>query len=123
MTASGSYLVGDQSVTVLSTATQDVLGSIAIGGQPSCAIESPDGKRLYIADYAGTVTVLEIAAAAAPADALTSDDELTAPHRVGVLRPAGARADAGLAAASPSRRLVGRGMIATRAGVWRAGPG
>jgi DNA-binding beta-propeller fold protein YncE len=75
-----AYLVGDQNVTVLSTATQDVIGSIAVGGDPSCAIESPDGKRLYIADYAGTVTVLEIAVAAAPADVSTADDELTAPR-------------------------------------------
>jgi YVTN family beta-propeller protein len=75
-----AYLVGDQSVTVLSTAKRDVIGSIVIGGQPSCAIESPDGKRLYIADYAGTVTVLGIAAATASADALASDDEATSPH-------------------------------------------
>jgi DNA-binding beta-propeller fold protein YncE len=75
-----AYLVGDQSVTVLSTATQDVIGSIAVDGDPSCAIESPDGKRLYVADYAGTVTVLEIAVAPAPADVLTADDELTAPR-------------------------------------------
>jgi DNA-binding beta-propeller fold protein YncE len=74
------YLVGDQHVTVWSTATHDVLGSITVGDQPSCVVESPDGKRLYIADYAGTVTELEISAAAAPADALTSDDELTAPQ-------------------------------------------
>jgi DNA-binding beta-propeller fold protein YncE len=70
------YLVGDQHVTVWSTATQDALGSITVGDQPSCAVESPDGKRLYIADYAGTVTELAISAA----DALTSDDELTARH-------------------------------------------
>ena len=75
-----AYLVGDQSVTVLSTATQDVIGSIAVDGDPSCAIESPDGKRLYIADYAGTVTVLAIAVAAAPAEVRTADDELTAPR-------------------------------------------
>lgn len=75
-----TYLVGDQSVTVLSTTTQDVVGRISVDGPPSCAIESPDGKRLYVADYAGTVTVLEIAVATAPADVLTSDDELTAPH-------------------------------------------
>jgi DNA-binding beta-propeller fold protein YncE len=75
-----AYLVGDQSVTVLSTSTRDVIGSIEIGGQPSCVIESPDGKRLYIADYAGMVTVLGIAAPTTPADALTSDDEATAPH-------------------------------------------
>jgi DNA-binding beta-propeller fold protein YncE len=74
------YLVGDQHVTVWSTATHDVLGSITVGDQPSCAVESPDGKRLYIADYAGTVTELEISATSASSDALTSDDELTAPH-------------------------------------------
>jgi DNA-binding beta-propeller fold protein YncE len=75
-----AYLVGDQGVTVLSTATQDVIGNITVAGDPSCAIESPDGRRLYIADYAGTVTVLEIAVTAAPADVLTADDELTPPH-------------------------------------------
>src|SRR5277367_4949346 len=75
-----AYLVGNEGVTVLSTATQDVMGNIAVDGDPSCAIESPDGRRLYIADYAGTVTVLEIAVAATPADVPTADDELTAPH-------------------------------------------
>jgi DNA-binding beta-propeller fold protein YncE len=74
------YLVGDQSVTVLSTRTEDVVGRIAIDDQPSCAIESPDGKRLYVAGYSGTVTVLAIALATAPAHLLTSDDELTAPR-------------------------------------------
>jgi DNA-binding beta-propeller fold protein YncE len=74
------YLVGDQHVTVWSAATLDVLGSITVGDQPSCAVESPNGERLYIADYAGTVTELEISAAAASAEARTSDDELTAPH-------------------------------------------
>lgn len=73
-----AYLVGDEHVTVLSTATLDVLGSITVADQPSCVVESPDGKRLYVADYAGTITELAIAAAAA--GALTSDDELTAPH-------------------------------------------
>jgi len=74
------YLVGDQRVTVLSTATRHVVGSIVTGGRPSCVVESPDGKRLYIADYAGTVTVLGIAAATAPTHAMTLDDELTAAH-------------------------------------------
>ena len=75
-----AYLIGDQGVTVLSTATQDVIGGIAVDGDPSCVIESPDGKWLYVADYAGTVTVLNIAVAAAPADARTPDDEQTAPR-------------------------------------------
>jgi DNA-binding beta-propeller fold protein YncE len=78
---SRAYLVGDTTVTVLSTRTHDVIGSIATGAQPSCAIESPAGNRLYIADYAGTVTVLAVDAAAIPATALTSDDDApTTPH-------------------------------------------
>jgi DNA-binding beta-propeller fold protein YncE len=78
---SRAYLVGDTSVTVLSTRTQDIIGSIATSAQPSCAIESPAGNRLYIADYAGTVTVLAVDTAAIPATALTSDDDApTTPH-------------------------------------------
>ena len=53
-----AYLVGDSSVTVLSTSTHDVIGSIVTGSQPSCVTESPDGSRLYVADYAGAITVL-----------------------------------------------------------------
>jgi YVTN family beta-propeller protein len=78
---SRAYLVGDTGVTVLSTRTHDVIGSIATGAQPSCAVESPAGNRLYIADYAGTVTVLAVDAAATPATALTQDDDApTTPH-------------------------------------------
>jgi DNA-binding beta-propeller fold protein YncE len=69
-----AYLVGDQGVAVLSTATQDFLGRIAINGQPACAIESPDGNRLYIAGHAGIVTVLATASANAP---VTAEDEPT----------------------------------------------
>jgi hypothetical protein len=57
-----------------------VIGGIAVDGDPSCVIESPDGKRLYVADYAGSVTVLDIAVVAAPADVRAADDELTAPR-------------------------------------------
>ena len=57
-----AYLVGEQSVAVVSTQTHNVIGTIAVAGQPSCVSESPDGKHLYIADYAGTVSVLTIAA-------------------------------------------------------------
>jgi YVTN family beta-propeller protein len=69
-----AYLVGDTGVTVLSTSTHDVIGSIVIGPQPSCVIESPDGNRLYIADYAGTVTTLAIAPTS------TRDDPPNLPH-------------------------------------------
>ncbi|MCV7399630.1 YncE family protein [Mycobacterium fragae] len=64
------YLVSDESVMVLDTLTANVIASVAVGSQPSCVVESPDGSRLYISDYAGSVTVL----------AITSYDEPTAPH-------------------------------------------
>jgi YVTN family beta-propeller protein len=56
-----AYLVRDDSVTVLSTLTLDVIGTLGVAMQPSCVVESPDGKCLYIADYSGTVTVAPIA--------------------------------------------------------------
>ncbi|WIM90078.1 YncE family protein [Candidatus Mycobacterium wuenschmannii] len=75
-----AYLVGDQHVTVWSTLTQEVLGIITVGEEPSGAVESTDGTRLYIGDYAGTVTELAISAAAAQVGGLTTGDEWTAPH-------------------------------------------
>jgi DNA-binding beta-propeller fold protein YncE len=75
-----AYLVSDDNVMVLSTLTYDVIGGIAVGGQPSCVIESPIGSCLYIADYVGAVTVLAIESATASADASTSDDEPTTPN-------------------------------------------
>jgi YVTN family beta-propeller protein len=69
-----AYLVGDSGVTVWSTATHDVIGSIVTGAQPSCATESPDGNRLYIADYAGGITVLTVASTNASTDPHTPDE-------------------------------------------------
>ncbi|UQX10481.1 YncE family protein [Candidatus Mycobacterium methanotrophicum] len=79
-----AYLVGETGVTVLSTSTRDVVGSIVVGAQPSCLTESPDGNRLYIADYVGAITVLTIAPRAACTDAMTADEVPTAPPQ-GVL--------------------------------------
>lgn len=76
-----AYLIGDDSVTVWSTATRDVIGSIVTGAPPSCATESPDGNRLYVADYAGAITVLAVAPTDASAEVLNPDDELTAPNQ------------------------------------------
>jgi YVTN family beta-propeller protein len=76
-----AYLVGDSSVTVWSTTTHDVLGSIVTGAQPSCVTESPDGARLYIADYAGAITVLTIASTTSSEDPFNPDEILTAPNQ------------------------------------------
>jgi YVTN family beta-propeller protein len=56
-----AYLVSDDRVTVLCTLTHDVVGTIAVATRPSCVVESPDAKYLYIADYSGKVTVAPIA--------------------------------------------------------------
>jgi YVTN family beta-propeller protein len=78
-----AYLVGDSSVTVWSTATHDVLGSIVTGAQPSCVTESPDGARLYVADYTGAITVLTTASVDAP----MPDEVPTAPHQWALSNP------------------------------------
>jgi YVTN family beta-propeller protein len=56
-----AYLVGDDGITVLCTLSQDVIGTVRVREQPSCVVESPDGKRLYVADYSGAVTVAPVA--------------------------------------------------------------
>ncbi|HWT49668.1 MAG TPA: YncE family protein [Mycobacterium sp.] len=56
-----AYLVSDDSIQVLCTLTQDVVGTVGVANQPSCVVESPDAKYLYIADYSGTVTVAPVA--------------------------------------------------------------
>jgi YVTN family beta-propeller protein len=56
-----AFLVSDDSITVLCTLTHDVVGTVRATTQPSCVVESPDGKHLYIADYDGMVTVAPIA--------------------------------------------------------------
>ncbi|OBK53598.1 YncE family protein [Mycobacterium sp. 1081908.1] len=60
-----AYLVSDDGVTVLSTLTHDVVGTIGVAGQPSCVVESADARYLYVADYSGTVTVAPVASVVA----------------------------------------------------------
>lgn len=57
-----AYLVGDDHVAVVCTRTHDVMGDITAVQHPSCVVESPDGRYLYIGDYSGAVTVAPIAA-------------------------------------------------------------
>ncbi|OSC37014.1 YncE family protein [Mycobacterium decipiens] len=54
-----AYLVSEDRVTVLCTRTRDVIGTIRTN-RPSCVVESPNGKHLYIADYSGTVTMTPV---------------------------------------------------------------
>lgn len=68
------YLVSDLGVTVLSTSTQNVIGTITTGSAPSCVVENLDGSRLYIADFSGVLTVVSIASP----NVRTDDDDITA---------------------------------------------
>jgi YVTN family beta-propeller protein len=66
-----AYLVSDDGITVLSTGKQDVIGIVRVAAQPSCVVESPDGRYLYIADYTGAVIVAPVASAIASRTELT----------------------------------------------------
>jgi len=56
-----AYVVSDGSIEMLCTLTHDVSGTVGVANQPSCVVESPDAKYLYIADYSGAVTVAPVA--------------------------------------------------------------
>ena len=59
-----AYLVSDDRITVVSTHQQEVVGEVKVSKHPSCVVESPDGGRLYVADYAGVVSAARIASTA-----------------------------------------------------------
>jgi YVTN family beta-propeller protein len=56
-----AYVVNGDRVTVLCTATREIIDTIDIGAEPSCIAESRDGKRLFVADYDGGVTAFSVA--------------------------------------------------------------
>lgn len=60
--ATRAYVVDYDQVTVLSTATLDVIDTIAVGARPSCMAVSLD--RIYVADYDGRVTSFTVPAPA-----------------------------------------------------------
>ncbi|ORW71216.1 hypothetical protein AWC23_14705 [Mycobacterium saskatchewanense] len=66
-----AYVVSDTGITVLCTLTHDVVGTVTATDRPSRVIESPDARRLYVADYSGAVTVVPVGSA----PALVDDDE------------------------------------------------
>jgi YVTN family beta-propeller protein len=75
-----AYLVSDEGITVLCTLTHDVIGTITVDAQPSCLVESPDGKRLYVAGYDGTVTVAPAASTAASIEGAGQESEWAMPE-------------------------------------------
>lgn len=55
------YVAGVDRVSVVCTATHEIVDTVTIVEQPSCLAESADGKKLFIADYDGAVTALTVA--------------------------------------------------------------
>lgn len=55
------YVAGVDRVSVVCTATHEIVDTVTIVEQPSCLAESADGRKLFIADYDGAVTALTIA--------------------------------------------------------------
>lgn len=53
-----AYIVDYDGVAVLCTLTNELVDSIKVGARPSCVAVRPD--RLYVADYAGAVSVFSV---------------------------------------------------------------
>jgi DNA-binding beta-propeller fold protein YncE len=56
-----AYVVDYDHVAVLCTLTHEVVTTVAVDARPSCVTVNSDGGRLYVADYAGDVSVFSIA--------------------------------------------------------------
>ena len=56
-----AYVVDRNQVVVLCATTNEIVDTIPAGGQLSCLAAGPDG-RLYVADYAGAISVLQVGA-------------------------------------------------------------
>ncbi|MEB3021248.1 YncE family protein [[Mycobacterium] crassicus] len=65
-----AYLVTGAGVVVMCARTNEALGTLGATTAPSCAVESPDGSRLYIAGFDGAVTVASLAHLPAPSASL-----------------------------------------------------
>lgn len=55
------YVVNGDRISVICPATHEIVDTITVVAEPSCIAESADGKRLFIADYTGGVTLLTVA--------------------------------------------------------------
>jgi DNA-binding beta-propeller fold protein YncE len=56
-----AYLLTGDTVTVLCTASREIVDTITVGAEPSCVVESRDGKRVFVADFDGRVTAFSVA--------------------------------------------------------------
>jgi YVTN family beta-propeller protein len=58
-----AYIVDYDRVAVLCTISLEVVNTVKVDARPSGVAVDPDGKRLYVADYSGGVTVFSVASA------------------------------------------------------------
>lgn len=70
------YLVTSAGVLVVCARTNETLGVATGIAAPSCATESPDGRRLYVAGFDGTVCAASLAELPAPSASLHDQLEL-----------------------------------------------
>lgn len=70
------YLVTQAGVLVVCARTGETLGTLTGIADPSCAVESPDGGKLYIAGFNGKVTVASLRGLPAPSASLHEQLEL-----------------------------------------------
>lgn len=63
LTASRAYVANGDGITVVDIAAGRIVDTIAIGRPVSCLAVNPDGSRLYIADFDGTVIASSVSAA------------------------------------------------------------
>ena len=70
-TADGAHFTGNGALHVIDTASQSVVARVPIGGTPKYAAISPDGAKVYIANF-NTVDVVQ-----------TSDNSLVAKVNTG----------------------------------------
>lgn len=54
------YVADIEQITVVCTATATVVEALTVDAEPSRIVESADGSALYVADFAGRVTVFSI---------------------------------------------------------------
>src|SRR5439155_15101450 len=55
-----AYIVDYDHVAVLCTLTHAVVNTVTVDARPSCVTVNSGGGRLYVADYAGDVSVFSV---------------------------------------------------------------
>lgn len=71
-----AYIVDRDTVAVLCLRTNEIVDTITVAGEPSGVAVHPDGAKLYVADYAGYLNLVSVAAGFEPFETFESFDRL-----------------------------------------------